>query len=133
MSSDQQHSDNSDPRPQLIISAHDDYICAIKYLPNGRRVATGSSGDKVVKIWNLESGEQERPSMKHEGEVSCIATTRNGTKIVSSDGKGVVKVWARGRTNFSKTGLNGTQSVIKLLSRQMITVCWRPPEREGCG
>ena len=69
------------------------YICAIKYLPDGRRVATGSSGDKAVKIWNLESGEQEGTSMKHESKVSCIATTRSDTMIISRDGKGVVEVW----------------------------------------
>ena len=51
---------------------------------DGRRVVTGS-GDKTVKVWNLENGEQEGTSMEHESGIYGLAVMRDGTKIISSD------------------------------------------------
>ncbi|KAF8557940.1 WD40 repeat-like protein [Imleria badia] len=79
---------------QQVISAHDKPITAVAYLPDGRRVATGSR-DGFVKVWNVENGRQEGASMKHEGIVICLAVTRDGTKIMvsTSDEDAEVKVW----------------------------------------
>jgi WD40 repeat protein len=87
-----QHSDGNHPRPHLINSAHDDIIWRLAYLPDGRRVATGSS-DGTVKVWNLENGEQEGTSIEHESQICGLAVTRDGTNIVSVDGDGKIKVW----------------------------------------
>ena len=45
-----------------------------------------------MKVWNLESGEQEGTSMIHENWVCDVAVTRDGTKVISSDCKGSIKV-----------------------------------------
>jgi WD40 repeat protein len=84
-------SDNDGPRPRLVISTHD-CIWRLAYLPDGRRIVTGS-GDGNVKVWNLENGEQEGTSMEHESEICDLAVTRDGTKIISSDVEGKIKVW----------------------------------------
>ncbi|KAF8557935.1 WD40 repeat-like protein [Imleria badia] len=83
-------SDNDGPRLQLVISPPDKFISAVTYLPDGRRVVTGS--DKTVRVWNLETGEQEGTSMEHEGVVICLATTRDGTEIITGNTNGI-KVW----------------------------------------
>jgi WD40 repeat protein len=87
-----QRSDIDEPQPHLVILADDTSISRLKYLPDGRRVVTGS-GDGTVKVWNLENGEQEGTSMKHAREVWNLAVTRDGTKIISSDDEGEIKVW----------------------------------------
>ena len=48
-----------------------------------------------MKVWNLENGEQEGTSMEHnsEGELYGLAVTRDGTKIISGDEGGKIKVW----------------------------------------
>ena len=60
--------------------------------PDRRRVITGTC-DRNVKVWNLEDGEQEGTSMEHANEVCGLAVTRDGTKIISSDDGGGIKVW----------------------------------------
>ncbi|KAF8556139.1 WD40 repeat-like protein [Imleria badia] len=84
--------ENDGPQPQLRIWGHDSDIIALAYLPDGRRVVSGSH-DKTVKVWNLEHGEQEGTSMEHEYEVDSLAVTRDGTKIISGDVGGIIKVW----------------------------------------
>ncbi|KAF9232872.1 WD40-repeat-containing domain protein [Melanogaster broomeanus] len=77
-----------------MISAHEDTICGIAYLPGGERVVT-CSADNTVKIWNTENGEQEGTSMKHDGKVLGLAITRDGKRILSGgSGKDQrIRVW----------------------------------------
>ncbi|KAN0081698.1 WD40-repeat-containing domain protein [Tylopilus felleus] len=83
--------DNDGHRPQLVISGHDNYITDIAYLPDGRVVT--SSRDGLVKIWNVESGREER-KIEHCGWVETLAVTSDGTKIISTEWQGnKVKVW----------------------------------------
>jgi WD40 repeat protein len=86
-----QRSDNNGPQPRLVISTSG-RIWRLTYLPDERRVVTGSDGG-IVKVWNLESGKQEGTSMKHEGGIYGLAVTRDGTKIISSNVNGKIKVW----------------------------------------
>ena len=87
-----QQSDNDGPRPPLVISVHDTNIRNLAYLPDGRRVVI-SSDDRTVKVWNLGSGEQEGTSIEQENVMVDVAVTREGTKIISSDPVGKVRVW----------------------------------------
>ena len=85
-------SDNDGPQPRLVISTHDAGIWRLAYLPDGRRIVTGSK-DGTVKVWNLEDGEQEGTSMKHQSEIRSLTVTRDGTKIITSYDGGVIKMW----------------------------------------
>ena len=84
--------DNEGPQPHLEISAHDEDISALAYLPDGQRIVTGSEGG-TVKVWNLDNGEQEGTSMEHGCEMVSLAVAQDGTKIVSSDLDWRIKVW----------------------------------------
>ena len=87
-----QRPDNDGARPHLVISAHNSSIWRLAHLPDGRRVVIGC-GDGIMKVWNVESREQEGTSMKHGTGVTGLVVTRDGTKIISSDLDGKVKVW----------------------------------------
>ena len=88
-----QRSDNDEPQPRLVISADGAYISKFEYLPDGRRVVTAHLEAGTVKVWNLENGKQEGTSMEHESGIYDLAVTRDGTKIISSDEDGNIKVW----------------------------------------
>ena len=85
-----QQSDGNQPQPCLIVSTHGGNRLA--FLPDGRRVVTGSR-DRTVKVWNLEDGEQEGISMEHESEITGLTVTGDGTKIIGGDKDGKIKVW----------------------------------------
>ncbi|KAI9452036.1 hypothetical protein HD554DRAFT_2180077 [Boletus coccyginus] len=90
-----QRSDNDGPQPYLVLSGEDGGICCLEYLPDGRRIVTGAWCG-TVRVWNLESGEQEGKSMKHKGELGGLGVARDGTKIISCHGTGYgrkTKVW----------------------------------------
>ena len=88
-----QRSDTDEPQPRLVISADGACISKFEYLPDGRRVVTAHLEAGTVKVWNLENGKQEGTSMEHESGIYDLAVTRDGTKIISSDEDGNIKVW----------------------------------------
>lgn len=86
----QQQSDNDCPpsQPRFIISAHDDVIWRLTYLPDRRRVATRSN------VWNLENGKQEEISMEHQPHgMNGFAVTWNDKKIIGRNDIERNKVW----------------------------------------
>ena len=83
-----EQSGNDTPRPQLVVSG-DESIVQIAYLSDGRVVTESRSG---VRVWNLQSGEQEA-SIEHEDEIVSFAVTQDGAKIIISDYGGGIKVW----------------------------------------
>ncbi|KAF9233136.1 hypothetical protein BU15DRAFT_80454 [Melanogaster broomeanus] len=64
-------------KPLLSISAHEHTIRQIAYLPGGERLVTCSDGG-VMRIWNVENGEQEGTSMEHEKRVPGLAVAKDG-------------------------------------------------------
>ncbi|KIJ18025.1 hypothetical protein PAXINDRAFT_71621 [Paxillus involutus ATCC 200175] len=79
------------PKPLLTISGHEDVIYGMLYLAGGKRLVTCSQ-DKTVRIWNVETGEQEGSSMVHDGWVDALAVTRDEKRILSGMGKRLV-IW----------------------------------------
>ncbi|KIJ08649.1 hypothetical protein PAXINDRAFT_102499 [Paxillus involutus ATCC 200175] len=80
------------PKPLLTISGHEGTIFRATYLAGGKRLVT-CSGDKTVRIWNVETGEQEGSSMEHDGWVEGLAITRDEKRILSGGlGKRLV-IW----------------------------------------
>ena len=61
---------NDNPQSQLAISTHD--AQALTYPPPDGRMVTGS-GDKTVRVWNLENEGQEGTSVEHESELYSLA------------------------------------------------------------
>ncbi|KAF9222319.1 WD40 repeat-like protein, partial [Gyrodon lividus] len=81
------------PKPLMTMSDHEDTILNMAYLPREERVVT-CSNDGLVRIWNVEDGEQEGMSMKHDGYVLCLAVTRDGKRILSGGYDHQMKVWS---------------------------------------
>jgi len=84
--------DSNGPKTYRAIPTHGDCIRWLECLPDGRRVVTGSCS-RTVRVWNLESGEEEGTSMEHEKDITDLAATWDGKKIVSSEWSGRIKVW----------------------------------------
>jgi WD40 repeat protein len=72
--------------------AHNALISALAFSPDGRRLATASM-DKVVCVWEVETGKELLRLKGHEGGVTDVAFTPDGQRIVSSSEDKTVRVW----------------------------------------
>ncbi len=60
--------------------------------PDGRK-AVSASGDRTLKVWDLERGEEVRTLKGHSGWVYAVAVTPDGRKAVSASNDQTLKVW----------------------------------------
>ncbi|KAF8836006.1 WD40 repeat-like protein [Paxillus ammoniavirescens] len=79
-------------KPLMTMPGHEDTIQQIAYLPGGERIVT-CSADKTVRIWDVETGEQEGTTMEHEGEVYGLSVTRDGKRVLSGGEDKRMRVW----------------------------------------
>ena len=60
--------------------------------PDGRRIVSGS-GDKTLKVWDLESHQELASLSGHSSSVYAVAFSPDGRRIVSGSGDKTLKVW----------------------------------------
>ena len=78
--------------PTLVrtLSGRSGWVWALALSGDGRVVS--GSFDGTVKVWDLNSGQEERTLSGHGGGVSALAVTGDG-RVVSGSFDGTVKVW----------------------------------------
>ncbi|MCE9582277.1 MAG: type II secretion system protein GspG [Planctomycetes bacterium] len=81
---------SADPET-LNLSGHHDQVTCVAFSPDGRQIAT-SSDDASVRIWDVESGTEQRAIKVHEGHVVCVAWTTDGRFLMSGGDSGHMKV-----------------------------------------
>ncbi|KAH7918886.1 WD40 repeat-like protein [Leucogyrophana mollusca] len=70
--------------PTKVFRGHElnSIISCVVYFHDGRQIASGSS-DMTVRIWNVESGQQEGESLIHYTGINGIAISPDGKNITS--------------------------------------------------
>ena len=74
------------------MEGHSDYIWSICFLNDGKMVASGSR-DKIIKIWNIETGKVIRNLEEHTDTVWSICLSSNGKTLVSGSYDKYIIVW----------------------------------------
>ncbi|KAF9454166.1 U3 small nucleolar RNA-associated protein [Macrolepiota fuliginosa MF-IS2] len=86
----------SAPRGELkllgICKGHKRGVWTVKFSPTDRLVATGS-GDKTVKLWNLDDLSCIKTFEGHTNSVLRVDFLTMGLQLVTSASDGLVKVW----------------------------------------
>ena len=86
-----------------VLRGHGDTVRTVVVSPNGRFVISGSGGsdtsdstrppDQTIRVWNVETGQLERVLEGHRGDIDALATTPDGTLLISASTDGTLAVW----------------------------------------
>jgi eukaryotic-like serine/threonine-protein kinase len=75
-----------------MYSGHSDYVSAVAWSPDGKRIAS-ASGDHSVQVWDAASGGHVLTYRGHSGDVFSLAWSPDGKNIVSGSLDRTVQVW----------------------------------------
>jgi serine/threonine protein kinase len=78
--------------PVRKLTAHRDSVECVAFAPDGRRCATASL-DRMVRIWDIQTGTEVLVIDRHQGGVLCAAFTPNGRYLATGGRDRTVRVW----------------------------------------
>lgn len=73
-------------------SAHADTVLAVKFSPDGKRLASAGA-DRLIKIWNVETGEPIKALEGHTNHVTAIDWDVDGRQLASASADQTIKIW----------------------------------------
>jgi len=70
----------------------DDAVLTIAWAPSGHIIASGGT-DGAVRLWDADRGRLRRMFSTRERMVSCLAWSRDGSRLATAFGTPTVKIW----------------------------------------
>ncbi len=103
---------------------HDVPVYAAKFSPDGDMFATGGA-DKLIRLWNTETGEQRFTFKGHTDSVSHFDFSPNGNALVSGSADGNVLLWdvIGSRTRINISGHTGGIKALAYTEDNRIRTC----------
>ncbi|MEZ6090693.1 MAG: c-type cytochrome domain-containing protein [Pirellulaceae bacterium] len=91
-----------------IANPHTDTVLCARFSPDGTMLAT-SGADRMIKVWDLKTGELMKTLEGHTHHVNSIAWNVNNRQISSASADSSVKIWdvSSGQATRTITGLTG--------------------------
>jgi WD40 repeat protein len=82
--------------PRLVqIWFHDGPVRHAQFSPDGKRVLT-TSEDHTARVWDVATGEQVGPALKHQGAVVQGSFRPDGLRVVTASADRTARVWEVG-------------------------------------
>jgi WD40 repeat protein/tRNA A-37 threonylcarbamoyl transferase component Bud32 len=91
-----------------VLEGHKHEVTAVAVMPEGCRAVSGS-GDRTLRLWDLESGRTLLIFQGHVGAVRAVTVTPDGRCILSGGNDRTLRVWdvESGRAMATLTGHTG--------------------------
>ena len=90
---------------------------AIAWSPDGTQLASGSD-DKTVRVWNVQTGTEDKQLEGHTGWVNSVAWSLDGAQLASGSDDEIVRVWN------VQTGIEDKQ--LQGHTQRVHSVSWNP-------
>jgi WD40 repeat protein len=78
--------------PLLSLYGHTQTVNHLGFSHDGRRLATGST-DKIIRVWSLETGQEELTLRGHNDMVVDVRFSPDDQRLLSASWDGTIKVW----------------------------------------
>lgn len=78
--------------PVGLVGKHDGQVYDIAVAPRGKLAVSGGE-DRVVRLWNLETGKGLQSFTGHDTPVLSVSAAPEGDYVASGDQSGTIKVW----------------------------------------
>jgi serine/threonine protein kinase len=88
-----------------LLGEHTSLVTSVAISPDGKRLVT-DYGDKTLKVWDADTGQEIRSLKGHSRRVHCVAISSDGKRLVSGSRDNTLKVWDvdKGQELFSLEG-----------------------------
>ena len=75
-----------------VLSGHADWVRSVAVTPDGRW-AVSASHDRTLRVWDLQSGAEERVLRGHADAVNGVAVTPDGRRALSASLDRTLRIW----------------------------------------
>jgi WD40 repeat protein len=75
-----------------VLSGHTGPVSSVAFNADGRLLVSGGA-DQIVKVWDLQSRQEEHSFRGHKNWISSVAFSGNGAYVVSASVDKTVKLW----------------------------------------
>jgi WD40 repeat protein len=89
------------------LRGHSSFARRLAILPDGLRLASLGDDDGLLKIWDLESGQELLSLAAHEGGGDGLTVSPDGDRIATSGWEGSVRIWDAGRAAVDRERRRG--------------------------
>jgi hypothetical protein len=79
-------------RVPITLEGHESFVTSVAFSPDGKLIVSGS-GDKTVRLWDIEGNPVGLPFQGHESFVNAVAFSPDGKLIVSGSYDNIVRLW----------------------------------------
>jgi WD40 repeat protein len=79
-------------QPLRLLAGHKLNVQCLAISADGRRALSGGH-DRTVRVWDLESGQEERRFEGHSNVVECLTLSADGRRVLSGSWDGVAICW----------------------------------------
>ncbi|WP_249370341.1 NB-ARC domain-containing protein [Acaryochloris marina] len=74
------------------LTGHTSHVTGVSISPDGQTVVS-ASGDNTLKVWDLETGQEQRTLTGHTSHVTGVSISPDGQTVVSASSDHTLKVW----------------------------------------